>query len=110
MSTRCVNFLDKWIPNNIPEMATADRVSVDELTHKVIADASRVGIKRSENDEAVSSLDRVLVDAIVPGMSKRAVRFFHLWREPKSTSSRGPRLNALVMQRLAGDTGGFART
>ncbi|TRC98382.1 DUF768 domain-containing protein [Mesorhizobium sp. WSM4303] len=71
MSTRGINFLDKWIANNIPEMATADVVSVDELTHKLFADAKAIGIKRAEIDEEVPSLSRVLVDAIAhfdPGL------------------------------------------
>jgi len=47
MSTRGINFLDQWIANNVPETATA--ISVDELTHKLIADAKAVGIKRGRS-------------------------------------------------------------
>lgn len=65
MSTRGINFLDRWIANNIPETATADAVSVSELTHKLFADAKAIGIKRQVIDEEVSSLYRTLVDAIV---------------------------------------------
>ncbi|TRC98346.1 DUF768 domain-containing protein [Mesorhizobium sp. WSM4303] len=71
MSTRGINFLGKWIVNKFPETATADVVSVDELTRKLIADAKAVGISRTETDEEVPSLYRVLVDAIVhldPGL------------------------------------------
>ncbi len=73
MSTRGINFLDRWIASNIPETATADAVSVSELTHKLFADAKALGIKREEIDEEVSSLYRTLVDAIVhfdPGVSE----------------------------------------
>jgi hypothetical protein len=71
MSTRGINFLDRWIANNIPETAKADAVSVSELTHKLFADAKALGIKREEIDEEVSSLYRTLVDAIAhfdPGL------------------------------------------
>ncbi|MGY2993675.1 hypothetical protein ACVWWD_002482 [Mesorhizobium sp. URHB0026] len=49
MSTRGINFLDQWIANNVPETAPADVISVDELTHKLIADAKAVGIKRGRS-------------------------------------------------------------
>jgi hypothetical protein len=45
MSTRGINFLDRWIANNIPETAKADAVSVSELTHKLFADAKALGIQ-----------------------------------------------------------------
>lgn len=73
MSTRGINFLDRWIANNIPETATADAVSVSEITHRLFADAKALGIKRQVIDEEVSSLYRTLVDAIVhfdPGVSE----------------------------------------
>lgn len=71
MSTRGINFLDQWIANNIPETTKADVISVDELTHKLIADAKALGIKRGEIDEEVDSLYRTILDAIVhyqPGL------------------------------------------
>ena len=46
-------------------------ISVDELTHKLIADAKALGIKRGEIDEEVDSLYRTILDAIVhyePGL------------------------------------------
>ena len=71
MSTRGINFLDRWLANNVPETAKADVISVDELTHKLIADAKSLGIKRVEIDEEVDSLYRTILDAIVhydPGL------------------------------------------
>ncbi|BCG83103.1 DUF768 domain-containing protein [Mesorhizobium sp. 113-3-3] len=65
MSTRGINFLDQWLANNVPETTKADVISVDELTHKLIADAKALGIKRSEIDEEVHSLYRTILDAIV---------------------------------------------
>ncbi|ANN59639.1 hypothetical protein A9174_24930 [Mesorhizobium loti NZP2037] len=71
MSTRGLNFLDQWLANNVPETTKADVISVDELTHKLIADAKALGIKRGEIDEEVDSLYRTILDAIVhydPGL------------------------------------------
>ncbi|MER9464196.1 hypothetical protein NKI80_30610 [Mesorhizobium sp. M0387] len=73
MSTRGINFLDRWIGNNVPETAHADAVSISELTHKMYADAKALGIKREEIDEEVDSLYRTLVDAVVhfdPGLTE----------------------------------------
>ncbi|MER9163607.1 hypothetical protein [Mesorhizobium sp. M0715] len=64
MSTRGINFLHKWIANDIPETAPPDVVSIGELTHKLLADAKAVGIKRIELDEDVDSLYRIFVEAI----------------------------------------------
>ncbi|MBZ9698687.1 MULTISPECIES: hypothetical protein [unclassified Mesorhizobium] len=64
MSTRGINFLDQWIANNVPETAKPDVVSVDELTHKLIADAKAIGIKRGEIDEELDSLYRTILGAI----------------------------------------------
>ncbi|UVK55078.1 DUF768 domain-containing protein [Mesorhizobium sp. AR02] len=71
MSTRGINFLDQWIANNVPETSRADVISIDELTHKLIADANALGIRRVEIDEEVDSLYRTILDAIVhydPGL------------------------------------------
>jgi len=42
MSTRGINFLDRWLANNVPGTTKADVISVDELTHKLIADAKAI--------------------------------------------------------------------
>jgi hypothetical protein len=65
MSTRGINFLDQWLSNKVPETATADVISIDELMHKLFADAKSVGIKREEIDEEVDSLYRTILDALV---------------------------------------------
>ncbi|TPL75595.1 DUF768 domain-containing protein [Mesorhizobium sp. B2-3-13] len=73
MSTRGIKFLKQWIANNVPESATADVISIDELTHKLIADAKAIGIKRVEIDEDVDSVYRTIFDAIVrfgPGLTE----------------------------------------
>ncbi|TGQ77171.1 MULTISPECIES: DUF768 domain-containing protein [unclassified Mesorhizobium] len=68
MSARGSNFLDQWIANTVPETAHAE---VDELAHKLIANAKAIGIKRAEIDEEVDSLYRTILDAIIhfePGL------------------------------------------
>ncbi|TGQ77158.1 MULTISPECIES: DUF768 domain-containing protein [unclassified Mesorhizobium] len=71
MSARGIDFLDQWIANNVAETAKADVITVDELTHKLIADAKALGIKRGEIDEEVDSLYRTIIEAIMhfdPGL------------------------------------------
>ncbi|TIP25862.1 MAG: DUF768 domain-containing protein [Mesorhizobium sp.] len=71
MSARGITFLHKWIANNVPETARPDVISINELTHKLFADAKSVGIRREEIDEEVDSLYRTIVDVIVhfdPGL------------------------------------------
>ncbi|ESZ35778.1 DUF768 domain-containing protein [Mesorhizobium sp. M0292] len=65
MSTRGINFLDRWIGNNLPETGKADTVSISEYTHKLYAGNKALGIRREEIDEEVDSLYRTLVDAVV---------------------------------------------
>ncbi|MBZ9810967.1 MULTISPECIES: DUF768 domain-containing protein [unclassified Mesorhizobium] len=65
MTTRGINFLDRWIANNIPETTKSGAISVHELTHQLFADAKSLGIKRDEIDEEVDSLYRTIFDAIV---------------------------------------------
>lgn len=65
MSTRGVNFLDRWLADNVPEATVADVISVDELTSRMLNEAAAIGIKRIEIDEEVDSLYRTILDAIV---------------------------------------------
>ncbi|MBZ9799425.1 hypothetical protein [Mesorhizobium sp. ES1-4] len=63
--------MSRLAANNVPEATAADVISVEELTHKLIADAKALGIKRGEIDEEVGSLYRTILDAIVhvdPGL------------------------------------------
>jgi hypothetical protein len=71
MSTRGINFLHRWISNNVPETSKSDVVSIHELTHKLFSDAKALGIKREEIDEEVDSIYRTLFEWIVhydPGL------------------------------------------
>ncbi|BAV50978.1 Protein of unknown function DUF768 [Mesorhizobium loti] len=55
---------DQWIANSVPKTMKADVILVDELTHKLIADAKALGIRRGEIDEEVDSPYRTILDAI----------------------------------------------
>ena len=65
MSTRGVNFLHKWLSENVAQTVGADVISVNGLIRKLIADARSVGIRREEIDEEVHGLYRTILDAIV---------------------------------------------
>ncbi|WP_322414093.1 DUF768 domain-containing protein [Mesorhizobium huakuii] len=65
MSARGIDVPDQRIANNVPETTKADVISVEELTHKLIADAMALGINRDEIDEEGDSICRTLFGAIV---------------------------------------------
>ncbi|AZO75030.1 MAG: DUF768 domain-containing protein [Mesorhizobium sp.] len=65
MSTRGINFLHKWISNNISETVGADIISVAELTQKLFADAKAIGVDSTEIEEEIGSVYEVIFDATV---------------------------------------------
>ena len=65
MSTRGVNFVHKWISNNVPETVGADVISVAELTQKLFADAKALGISNTEIEEDTGSVYEAILEAIV---------------------------------------------
>lgn len=65
MSTRGIDFLDKWISNNVPETVAADVISVAELTQKLFKDARAIGIGSTEIEEETVSVYNAILDAIV---------------------------------------------
>ena len=65
MSTRGTDFLHKWMANNVPETASADIISVAELTQQLFADAKAAGISSVEIEEEVGSVYEMILDAIV---------------------------------------------
>jgi len=69
---RGTDFLYKWISANVPETASADVLSVAELTQKLFADAKALGIGSVEIEEDTGSVYKAIFDAIVhhePGMA-----------------------------------------
>ena len=57
--------LHKWMANNVPETASADIISVAELTQQLFADAKAAGISSVEIEEDVGSVYEMILDAIV---------------------------------------------
>ena len=65
MSTRGTDFLHNWMANNVPETATADIISVAELTQQLFAEAKAAGISSTEIEEDTESVYETILDAIV---------------------------------------------
>jgi hypothetical protein len=64
MSARGTAFLDRWIANNIHIGTTVDEAVIRELSHKLVADARLLGIRRGEIDEEVDNMDGRILNAI----------------------------------------------
>lgn len=64
MSARGLSFLNDWIAVHIPETATFDVISMDDLIGRLVADAQAMGIAREEIDEEVGNLYRAILEAI----------------------------------------------
>ncbi|MBZ9772640.1 hypothetical protein [Mesorhizobium sp. CO1-1-8] len=56
MSTRGVNFLDKWLSSNVSGLASSDVISVAEAIQKLFVDAKTVGISSAEIEEETGSV------------------------------------------------------
>ncbi|MER9590917.1 hypothetical protein NKI94_19190 [Mesorhizobium australicum] len=56
MSTRGVNFLDKWLSSNVSGLASSDVISVAEDIQKLFADAKAIGISSTEIEEETGSV------------------------------------------------------
>ncbi|MBZ9776831.1 hypothetical protein [Mesorhizobium sp. CO1-1-8] len=65
MSTRGVNFLDKWLNSNVSGLASSDVISVAEAIQKLFADAKAIGISSTEIEEDTGSVYETVFDAIV---------------------------------------------
>ena len=72
MSTRGVNFLDKWLSDNLDGIIGHDIISVAEAIEQLFADAKAVGISSTEIEEETGSVYEAVLDAIVhyePGLT-----------------------------------------
>ncbi|MBZ9693946.1 hypothetical protein [Mesorhizobium sp. CO1-1-9] len=65
MSTRGINFLDKWLDSNVSGLASSDVISVAEAIQKLFADAKAIGISSTEIEEETGSVYETVLDAIV---------------------------------------------
>ncbi|TPL74043.1 DUF768 domain-containing protein [Mesorhizobium sp. B2-3-15] len=65
MSTRGVNFLDRWVSSNLSGLASSDVITVAEAIEKPFADAKAIGISSTEIEEETGSVYETVLDAIV---------------------------------------------
>ncbi|MER9506008.1 hypothetical protein [Mesorhizobium sp. M0579] len=66
MSARGINFLDRWLAENLPSLVGADVISVGKATEKLFYGAQRQGIDGAEVAEgAGGSIYEAILDAIV---------------------------------------------
>ncbi|MER8980528.1 hypothetical protein [Mesorhizobium sp. M0518] len=65
MSTRSINFLDRWMAEHLPNTMTDDPVAVSDLTDEMMkSPADREGIGADEINEEVDSDFEVIFKAM----------------------------------------------
>lgn len=64
MSTRGVNFLDRWMAEHLPEAGTDDPAAISDLTDRAMEAADQEGIEVSEIYEEVGSVFEVIAEAM----------------------------------------------
>ncbi|MER9733031.1 hypothetical protein [Mesorhizobium sp. M0217] len=64
MSTRGINFLDKWVADHLPDAITDDPVAISDLADEVMKAADSAGIGVDEITEEVGSVFEVILDAM----------------------------------------------
>ncbi|MFD2053789.1 hypothetical protein ACFSQT_12045 [Mesorhizobium calcicola] len=64
MSTRGINFLDKWMAEHLPDVVTDDPAAISDLADQVMEAADREGIEVSEIYEEVGSVFEVIAEAM----------------------------------------------
>ncbi|MER8465987.1 hypothetical protein [Mesorhizobium sp. M1396] len=64
MSTRGVNFLDKWMADHLPNAMTDDPAAISDLADQAMKAAARDGIHPDEISEEVGSVFKAIFDAM----------------------------------------------
>jgi hypothetical protein len=64
MSTRGINFLDKWMAEQLPETESDDTIVISDLADKAMKAADQAGIATSEISEEVPSVFEVIAEAM----------------------------------------------
>ncbi|ESW94287.1 hypothetical protein X769_33325 [Mesorhizobium sp. LSJC268A00] len=64
MSTRGINFLDRWMAEHLPNAMTDDPVAVSDLADEMMKFAEREGIGADEIKEEVGSVYEVILEAM----------------------------------------------
>ncbi|MER8657362.1 hypothetical protein [Mesorhizobium sp. M0847] len=64
MSTRGINFLDRWMAEHLPNAMTDDPGAVSDLADEMMKSAEREGIGADEINEEVGSVYDVIFEAM----------------------------------------------
>lgn len=64
MSTRGINFLDKWMAEHLPDAMTDDPVAISDLADHAMQAAQKQGIACEEIAEEVGSVFEVILEAM----------------------------------------------
>ncbi|MBZ9661195.1 hypothetical protein LB523_19310 [Mesorhizobium sp. ESP-6-4] len=64
MSTRGINFVDRWMAEHLPNAITDDPVAVSDLADELMKAAEQAGIPAAEITEEIDSVFEVIFEAI----------------------------------------------
>ncbi|MET3519095.1 hypothetical protein [Mesorhizobium abyssinicae] len=64
MSTRGINFFDKWMAEHLPDATTDDPAAINDLTDQAMEAAEREGIEVREIYEEVGSVFESIAEAM----------------------------------------------
>lgn len=64
MSTRGINFLDKWMADHLPNVVTDDPIAISDLADQAMKAAYKQGITCAEISEEVGSVFEMIFDAM----------------------------------------------
>jgi hypothetical protein len=64
MSTRGIEFLQKWVEDNVPLISKSDPALAAKLADQVTADAIQAGIRPEEISEEVGSMLTTMLEVL----------------------------------------------
>ncbi|WP_245495696.1 hypothetical protein, partial [Mesorhizobium sp. M1A.F.Ca.IN.020.30.1.1] len=64
MTTRGINFLDRWMADHLPNAITDDSMAIVYLVEEALKAAEREGISPDEISEEVGTVFEVILDAM----------------------------------------------
>lgn len=65
MSTRGIDFLDKWMSEHLPDVVTDDPIAISDLADRAMLAAGKAGVSEEEITEEVGSIFGVIADAML---------------------------------------------
>lgn len=64
MSVRGLNFLQKWMDDNLPHQSSSNPTLARELARRAARDARKAGIPPEEISEEVGSIFTIMLEAL----------------------------------------------